>query len=344
MIEKPISDAELIYYIRLIRESSLPLEPLPVNLSAEWEALIPKKGEPVLKDIRAVLFDLYGTLFISGAGEISAGTTQGNNLFSNLISRRHRGTEENGEMESCAHPSVPPCPSERYLEEMGDYFRGAVKQRHEKAHAEGIAWPEVRVEEIWADYKGTIPACWESLQKMRGFPDKIGPNASAPGTGREMALRYELAVNPVFPMPHTEEVLRALIANGVKLGIISNAQFFTPFLFNAFFNASPTELGFDPELLIYSFNENEAKPSSRLFSKAKERLAQYTIKPEETLYIGNDMKNDITGAAGEGFTTALFAGDRRSLRLREDDPACAGKRPDMVLRDLQTLEKALPLE
>ncbi|MCL1812348.1 MAG: hypothetical protein FWG29_02365, partial [Treponema sp.] len=62
------------------------------------------------------------------------------------------------------------------------------------------------------------------------------------------------------------------------------------------------------------------------------------------LYIGNDMKNDITGAAGEGFTTALFAGDRRSLRLREDDPACAGKRPDMVLRDLQTLEKALPLE
>ncbi|MCL1929269.1 MAG: HAD family hydrolase [Treponema sp.] len=309
-----MSDAELIYYIKLIRESSQPLEPLPVILSAEWEALIPKKGEPVFKGIRAVLFDLYGTLFISGAGEISTGMMSGTTMEPGIIS------------------------------EMSEYFRSAVKQRHEKAHAKGIVWPEVRVEEIWADYKGTIPSCWESLQKMQRFPDKIGPKTSVRCTGREIALRYELAVNPVYPMPYAEKVLRTLIANGVKLGIISNAQFYTPFLFNAFFSASPAELGFDPELLLYSFMENEAKPSPRLFAKAKEHLAQYDIKPDETLYIGNDMKNDVISAAGEGFITAFFAGDRRSLRLREDDPACAGKRPDIVIRDLQALEKVRPLE
>ena len=317
--------------IKLIRESSQPLEPLPVHLTAEWEALIPKKGVQVLKGIRSVLFDIYGTLFISGAGEISAGiTTEKKSFHISLakdsanaeFSETQRNTENiNIKDPLCAFASLRE-EFEDQCSEMTEYFRSAVKQQHEKAHAEGIVWPEVRVEEIWADYKGAIPPGWELTQGMRG---------------QEMALRYELAVNPVFPMPHAKETLRTLAVNGVKLGIISNAQFYTPLLFNAFFNASPTELGFDPELLIYSFEENEAKPSPRLFAKARERLAQYTIKPEETLYIGNDMKNDISAAAEEGFITALFAGDRRSLRLREGDPACAGKKPHFVVNDLQAL-------
>ena len=220
---------------------------------------------------------------------------------------------------------------------MKDYFSQAVKHFHDKAKAAGIAYPEVKTEEIWADYKGTIPGNWELPQKMRHIPGKIGPRTALRSFGQELALRFELECNPVYPMPHAEETLHSLIQGSFKLGIISNAQFFTPFLFNAFFNASPAELGFDPELLIYSFKEGEAKPSTRLFSRAMERLARQNIKPQETLYIGNDIKNDIIPAAEAGFVTALFAGDRRSLRLRKDDTACAGKKPDMVIDDLQTL-------
>ena len=295
MIKQPINSAEFDHYIKLIQDSSRQLMPLPVNLPDKWKALIPKKEEPVLNGIKAVLFDLYGTLFISAAGEISAGTTSEEML-------------------------IPVAPEA--IPEMTGYFHSTVKQSHEKARSQGIAWPEVRVEELWAAYKGAVPPEWKPAQNMHG---------------RELALRYELAINPVYPMPHVQEALRSLAAGGILLGIISNAQFYTPLLFNAFFNASPAELGFNTDLLIYSFEEKEAKPSPRLFNKARESLAKKNIRQEETLFVGNDMKNDITAAANAGFITALFAGDNRSLRLRENDPACAGVKPRFILNDLLTL-------
>ena len=58
------------------------------------------------------------------------------------------------------------------------------------------------------------------------------------------------------------------------------------------------------------------------------------ISAAEALYVGNDMLNDITPAHALGFRTALFAGDARSLRLRENDERVAGIEPDLVLTDL----------
>jgi putative hydrolase of the HAD superfamily len=52
------------------------------------------------------------------------------------------------------------------------------------------------------------------------------------------------------------------------------------------------------------------------------------------------MLNDIQGAASAGFKTALFAGDRRSLRLRENDPRVQ-TRPDAVLLRLDDAARLL---
>jgi len=303
-----ITGAELDHYVKLIRESSKALSPLPVTLSAEWERLVPK-GSALPDGIRAVLFDLYGTLFVSAAGEIAPGAVP---------------QDERAKASDAA--------------EMEGYFRLAVKRRHEAAKAEGVSWPEVRAEEIWAGYGGKIPAGWEPPPDAERPLKETGTAPRALRAGRETALRFELAVNPAYPMPRAEETLCSLASGGLSLGIISNAQFYSPLLFNAFFNASPAEMGFDPELLVYSFEEGEAKPSPRLFSKARERLARRNITPGETLYIGNDMRNDIIPAAEAGFVTALFAGDRRSLRLREDDPACTGRKPSMVIKDLSCIK------
>jgi putative hydrolase of the HAD superfamily len=51
------------------------------------------------------------------------------------------------------------------------------------------------------------------------------------------------------------------------------------------------------------------------------------------------MLNDMLPAYAEGFQTALFAGDKRSLRLREDDPRCKNLSPDLVITDLRQLVK-----
>jgi putative hydrolase of the HAD superfamily len=281
---------EKISLVQCIREMSGVLEPLSVSLGQEWEVLVTAS---LPQGIRALLFDLYGTLFVSGAGDIAAVA------------------------ETACSGTSSPEEDESSLGKLKAFFRAAVNRRHGEARAAGNAWPEVRVEEIWEEYRGPLPKKW-------------GKDLSP----QEIALRFELEVNPVYPMPGALELIRMLLGRGLVLGIVSNAQFFSPLLFDAFFDASPEVLGFDPELLVYSYKEGEAKPSPRLFKKARDILARRDIAAGEILVIGNDMRNDIIPAAEAGLKTALFAGDRRSLRLREAEP---GSPPDMVLTDLQSL-------
>ncbi|MFO8111277.1 MAG: hypothetical protein R6T92_02100, partial [Desulfosalsimonadaceae bacterium] len=60
-------------------------------------------------------------------------------------------------------------------------------------------------------------------------------------------------------------------------------------------------------------------------------LFKYGIFPEDVLFLGNDMRNDILPARRIGFQTALFAGDRRSLRLCRDGPCCQDVRPEIII-------------
>jgi putative hydrolase of the HAD superfamily len=90
----------------------------------------------------------------------------------------------------------------------------------------------------------------------------------------------------------------------------------------------------DRRLLFFSWKEGHAKPSAVMFERAKAVLLDMGIPETSVLYVGNDMRNDIWPAASVGFDTALFAGDRRSLRQRKHDHRCKGRLPDMVITDL----------
>jgi putative hydrolase of the HAD superfamily len=113
-------------------------------------------------------------------------------------------------------------------------------------------------------------------------------------------------------------------------------------MFPAFLGKVHSELGFDPDLCAWSFQLLEAKPSVNLFRGIVERLQhQNGILPEETLYVGNDKLNDIWPAIQLGLKTALFAGDQRSLRLRENDPRCSDLEPDLIITKLSQLPEAI---
>jgi putative hydrolase of the HAD superfamily len=74
-----------------------------------------------------------------------------------------------------------------------------------------------------------------------------------------------------------------------------------------------------------------------MFQVAAERLNHMGISVRSALYIGNDMLNDIYPGKQAGFKTGLFAGDARSLRLRENDPKCKDLSVDLVITDLAQL-------
>jgi putative hydrolase of the HAD superfamily len=97
-------------------------------------------------------------------------------------------------------------------------------------------------------------------------------------------------------------------------------------------------LGFDPSLVFLSYQYDRAKPDRYLFETARTKLDEYGIADRQTAFIGNDMRNDIVPAARVGFQTILFAGDQRSLRLRENESSLdRSVEPDLVVTDLQQL-------
>jgi putative hydrolase of the HAD superfamily len=318
-----MNNSERARLVSLIKQNSAPLSPLPMELPPEWEGLaLHNSGASAGAHFRACLFDLYGTLFVSNAGEIAANTEGG------AVSVPDPGTVSAYVRPPYGRKTLRPNPPpDAALPGLTAYFQSVAAASHARSKAAGTAFPEIRVEEIWAAYRGPLPAAWNGLP------------ADGAARARETALRYELAVNPVYPMPDALETLNALRGRGVILGIISNAQFFSPLLFEAFFGKTPEELGFDPGLLVWSFELGEAKPSLRLFETAKIRLKELGVAESETLYAGNDMRNDIIPAARAGFTTALFAGDRRSLRLRDAVPEA--NKPAFTARDLSAVERIL---
>lgn len=142
-------------------------------------------------------------------------------------------------------------------------------------------------------------------------------------------------------MPGLLPCLAGIRQRGLTLGIVSNAQFYTPELFPALLGRTLEELGFDSELQFYSYQSGEAKPSKALYEQAYDRLSQRGFAVHEVLYMGNDLLNDVLPASQVGFRTALFAGDARSLRMRPDDPRVAGLLPDLVVTELSQLPVCL---
>ncbi len=274
-------------YDKLASEHSIPLSPLPTSMSP---------GGRLAEPIECILFDIYGTLFISGSGDI--GTAKKTAL----------------ETEKIAHLlqkfNIPKTPRD-----LVNQLIMAIEDEHQQRLNEGIDYPEIEIDQIWKQILEI-----NDLEHVRRF-----------------AIEYELIVNPVYPMPNLKRTLAFCREQKLTMGIISNAQFFTPLLFEWFLHASPEDLGFHSELIFLSYQIRHAKPSMVPFKKAASAISARRLNPAVSLYVGNDMLNDIFPAKQLGFQTALFAGDARSLRLRTDDSRCANLSTNLVLTDLEQL-------
>jgi putative hydrolase of the HAD superfamily len=226
---------------------------------------------PFHPPIRAVLFDVYGTLLKSSAGEI--------------------------------HPDP------------------ALRLLIEKAHAASPhPFPEVDIREIHSPmHPGLSPSDIERL-----------------------AREHEQGINPTSAMPGAAETLRKLSTRGLLLGLVSNAQFYTVPVMESCLGDSLENLGIDPGLCVFSYLERRAKPDLHLFWIVRDRLLERGILPEEVLYVGNDVRNDIEPAKATGFRTALFAGDETSLRLRDRSLEECGA--SLILVRLEDLPKQIAID
>lgn len=290
--------------IDIIRINSKELLPLPTNKTQYSNSSV---------KIDSIIFDIYGTLLISASGDI--GTLKGmrkSDIFLNSL--KYSG------IDICSEEAGVICKN---------IFYNEIDKSHISSHQHKVEYPEVVITEIW---KRTLT---ELLEK------KLINTKLTSDIVLQTATYFECYTNPVWPMPELVKVLNILNKKTV-LGIVSNAQFYTPLLFKALTDYSLQDLGFDPLLIQYSYFTKEAKPSISMFNNIISNLkSNYNIEPSNTLYVGNDMLNDIYSANKAGLKTALFAGDKRSLRLRENEPRVKGIKPDFLVTSLMQITKLI---
>lgn len=288
------------------------MEPIPTGMEAFNDL-----RENAMKEIKVVIFDVYGTLLISDSGDIG-GMRRGAEAMVNVL--REFELLKNGRTAGIAENLVQ------------DFIMAIHEEHHRKKEA-GIHFPEVDVPQLWA---GVLRRHQKELQ-VSGFSGDFY---------RQFALAFEFKNNPTYPMPGMRDTLERLHRAGIQLGIVSNAQFFTPWLLQYFMD-SPSFLVEDTvplineDLCAYSYREGVAKPGPQLYERLVERLAAKGYRPRQALVVGNDRLNDVAAAGETGFRTALFAGDKRSLRLREGNRRAAKHPPNMVITELLQIPEYL---
>ncbi len=176
--------------VDIVRQHCVELSPRPTDVSPQLNAL---------PGIKAVLFDIYGTLLISAAGDITLQSgTSSNDAFQTALIVCGVSTDVTESV------SV-------------ELLHSTIEQHKRVARQHGSESPEVDIVNVWRDVLQHISDAADLP------PEQLdGVNAS------RLATEYEVRTNPVWPMPEVGPCLADLRNRGLLLGVVSNAQEMTP--------------------------------------------------------------------------------------------------------------------
>ena len=281
---------------------------------ADYQAAPPPFLNNTLHPVRAIFFDIYGTLLLSARGEV------GSNLRTVDNQRARYYTAWHYARHVCADERVRSIPTRRIV----SAYRTAIQERHAMLNSMGIAHPEVDIIDIWSRV-----CARQSIRIRRTDIERL-------------ALIFELHSNPVRAARGAARFIAHCHAQGYHTGIISNAQFYTPLILESILGTSLYRRVFSPHMAFWSYQHERAKPDVYLFTLALHAAyKKWRIAPHQILYIGNDQQNDIIPANTVGMQTCLFYGDDRSLRLIDETGASPGALPTITTENYRALTASL---
>lgn len=287
---------------------SSPLEPIPTGTDAQLNKL---------QGIRVIMYDFYGTLFLSGVGDI--GVDDGKSDAELMLKA----------LKGAGISVVNKNAGKKALEIYSEVVEFEIK----KIKLQGIEYPELDIREVWR----------KVLEEL--YNDGYINTLPDSRLNSILSVEFEARMNPVWPVKDAINTLSHFQKMNIEQGIISNSQFYTPLLLEALSGKSLSELGFNSSLLHWSFEEEMKKPGLQFYKLAVKKITGVlpSIIPEQVLYVGNDMLKDIWPASEMGFKTALYAGDKRSLKWRKDDSRCKNLKPDIIITDFSQLSDIIEI-
>ena len=267
---------------------------------------------------RAVLWDVYGTLFGVKLGDLEQGFTQRAQLTPAAAATIDEFNLTAPLRRLSPHREPPAALVDMYL--------ARIEQSHAASRAANVEYPEVLIERIWKTILDDLRhAGWQS------------PAEDIEHTAYKCAYFFDSAVQRMHLYLGMAETLLAVKRTGAIQGIISNAQFYTPIhmrtILRQVFQDPAFELQdiFEPELVLFSYELGCSKPNPLPFERACRQLANRRIAPDEAVYIGNHMLNDVWAARNAGLKAILFGGEKSQLLLCTEDSRCAGLLPDAIV-------------
>jgi FMN phosphatase YigB (HAD superfamily) len=290
-----------------------------------WPA--PPKVEPTdleprlyrLPDIRAVTWNVYGTLLAISGGTLLFEHPQ--QVITDLALDK---TIQEFKMWA-AMTRKPGQPTEYF----GPLYAMQLHQM-KGASGGGERFPEVAVD-----------ALWEALVKKllkKDYKFDTGFYGSLNEFSRKVAYFFHASLQGVGCYPGAGAALSLVKSRRLVQGLLGDGQCFTLDHLKRCLRLEDAEANvadaFDPELRVLSYSVKARPPSERPFREVLGTLARRGIRPEQVLHIGSRLTADVAPARRLRMRTALFAGDKGSLDAAPDQLERSQTRPDVILTEL----------
>lgn len=287
------------------------------------------KAKPHLKrlhGIRAVLWNVYGTLLNISTGEL---------LFEHPQPLQMEVALDKTVQEFKMWASMSRKPGQP-AEYMGQIYTQVLAEQ-QGVTTGGERYPEVAAERIWEAIVKKL------LQKDYKFD--AGFFGALNELSRKIAYFFHASLQGTDGYPGLAGALHAVADAGTVQGLLADGQCFTMVQLQRALKrqdeASDLEALLHSDLRYFSADVRARKPSERLFRQALQGLAEKNIAPAEVLHVGSSVSRDLAPARRLGMKTALFAGDTTSLQATPEQLKDPAGRPNVMLTDLTQIAEIL---
>ncbi len=260
-----------------------------------------------LHDVKAVIIDVYGTLINYWREEFSKKEAK-----EHCLEEAFAKTAQYFQFSEILRQMNPADEPQRTLR---DFYHGLIALNHEKSVRKGIEFPEVRIEEVWE-----VVIMMLARHGYDPATLNLGDNKEL---ARCIAWYYNFFSLGCNLYEGVVSGLSALKKKNIKIGILADAQFYTPIDLTLLVREQSgdalddyLEL-FNVDLLFYSYEQGYTKANQGLYRKLFDALYEHQILPSQTVFVGNDLLLDIRPADQIGMRTALFTGDDKSAFLHD---------------------------
>jgi FMN phosphatase YigB (HAD superfamily) len=184
---------------------------------------------------------------------------------------------------------------------------------------------------------------WEAIIKkllQKDYKFDAGFFGSLNEFSRKVAYFFHASLQGTACYPGAAVALRHVAECGLVQGLLADGQCFTTLQLQrglAAQQAAELDNWLTPDCISLSYEVRGRKPSERLFRHALDALARRGIGASEVLHVGSRLQQDLAPARRLGMRTALFAGDKASLQATPEQLKEPTNRPDVLLTDLSQL-------